>query len=378
MQWSGSQIPLCMPLLSSSSLSSQAPSRSLTPAQTLQYGSLADGSTTTRHLLAHQSSGGSLGGLAGPAAAADPTHNLAAAMLMHNVQQPQQFASSMGDAGGAGNRMLSVPLDIAAEAALLAAAAGAHPQQLPALQQQQQPPMSSSPFLGLEHMTALAAASAALSADAVEAHGLPVGLDLTAAALNMSGCSTQPVPQHMDSASLAASAAAAYQLISAQQQDLMAAALLQQALASQHLLPDAQHQQQGGQLVAMWTAAFDAAKAVGLQPHEAAACADCAVKQATAGQQAMPAHMTSLLAPHKGLDAAGIAGHAQLMVPGQPGHLAALQATAAVQQQQQQAATLALMLNSGSSIHQGISQAKLTDYDAAVGAVGSLFTQLRV
>jgi hypothetical protein len=56
----------------------------------------------------------------------------------------------------------------------------------------------------------------------------------------------------------------------------------QQQQQQQLLLEAAQQQQdqQQGHLFLMWSAAFNAAKGVGLQPNEAAACADCAVEQA--------------------------------------------------------------------------------------------------
>lgn len=82
-------------------------------------------------------------------------------------------------------------------------------------------------------------------------------------------------------------AAAALDIISAQQQDLATAWMLQQLLLEsqqqQQLLQAQQQQQQQdeqqGHLFQMWSAAFNAAKGVGLQPSQAAACADCAVEQ---------------------------------------------------------------------------------------------------
>jgi hypothetical protein len=83
-------------------------------------------------------------------------------------------------------------------------------------------------------------------------------------------------------------ATAALEILAAQQQDLAAACMLQQMLLEaqqqqqQQMLHQAQHAQAStpqDQVFQMWASAYNAAKAVGLQAHEAAACADCAVEQ---------------------------------------------------------------------------------------------------
>jgi hypothetical protein len=129
---------------------------------------------------------------------------------------------------------------------------------------------------GVQHMELLAGN---FPASTLAAGSLPVSAGLGLA--NGSGLS--------HSSTTGYAAAAALMLLAAQQQDVTAACMLQQLLLDsqqQQLLLEAQQQQdqqqdqQQGHLFQMWSAAFNAAKGVGLQPNEAAACADCAVEQA--------------------------------------------------------------------------------------------------
>lgn len=113
--------------------------------------------------------------------------------------------------------------------------------------------------------------------------------------------------QHSSTAGFAA--AAALEILTAQQQDLAAACMLQQMLmeAQQQQMLQAQQAQVSSpqdHIFQMWASAYNAAKAVGLQAHEAAACADCAVEQ-TVGSLAAP-HLaptpatSAAAAPHMG------------------------------------------------------------------------------
>lgn len=251
-------------------------------------------------------------------------------------QSPASTAMATTTAAAPGSKMVRVPLDIALEAAMLAHSAG--DSSLPPLPAPLQHPM---------------VASSALQGCSVwpELTGLAAMPDAASAAM------TSP-PYGLNAS--AATAAAAQQLLAVQHQDLLASMLVQQSLAATE--QQQQQRQEQDRLQEMWFAAFTAAKGVGLGDPEAAACADCAVKQtAAAAAPAVPSAVCSVSTAAPGCPAAaasmlagGMPVDAQLLHQQQgQQQLQALQLTAALQQQQQQEQQLlaSLMLGNGMQQH---------------------------
>jgi len=249
-------------------------------------------------------------------------------------QSPASTAMATTTAAAApGSKMVRVPLDIALEAAMLAQSAG--DSSLPPLPAPLQHAMVGSSALQgcsvwpeLTSITAMqAAASTAMTSPAF-------GLDLSA------------------------TAAAAQQLLAAQHQELLASMLVQQSLAASE--QQQQQRQEQDRLQEMWFAAFNAAKGVGLGDPEAAACADCAVKQTATAAPAVPSAVCPVSSAAPGCPAAaaaasmlggGLPMNAQLLHQQQgQQQLQALQLTAALQEQQQhqeQQLLASLMLGNG-------------------------------
>eukprot|EP00879_Flechtneria_rotunda_P006112 GHRR01006425.1.p1 GENE.GHRR01006425.1~~GHRR01006425.1.p1 ORF type:complete len:532 (+),score=218.69 GHRR01006425.1:908-2503(+) len=213
----------------------------------------------------------------------------AASLLSGNLQQ-QGF--SQGLLANDSNRLLSVPADIAMEAAMLRAAAGIAPL------------CDIFGSLDLNHQTPNPAMAAAPSGVAAMGHtpfealanmggwtiGLPTPHSAVGAIQKLGSIDSSGLGNMANPAMAPAAAMSAHQAVAAQHQnmqDLLQTVLMQQRREQMIHVRKQQHHN------AMWAAAYQAAAEVGLDGPTAAACADAAVANTEAQSAAAKQHAAS-------------------------------------------------------------------------------------